>query len=690
MFQGTRRPSLALIINRRLLILPGVILLIAGILACGGESNGSPGEEIDVAAPVQSSDAASSVTPGPVNVEGRLYFPQRTVLTFERAGEVDEVLVSAGQSVTEGQVLARLKSDHFPLLEEEIARLRFQIAEARNNIKLINLDYSGEPLLVAQREENVARLELANTQAQDLLDDIDQNYNDRLTAAISERDQAQNALDAANDALSDVQRDLDADHEQVIAAAEQTEADAELALDLARERLQDYREDLSDEAIRAGDQVTRAELALDQAVDRLEDYKEDIQQGTIRSRDRVTEAEVALDLHREALQDFLDEHERRVIRARTMVGAADEALDFAKAPLTQFLREPIRDTELDGNPVDVAKLNSLQAAVDLAEANLTKAEEDLVELQEGPDSLRIQELRSNVTVAELNLSQAEDDLAELEEGPDPVLLQELESNVTVATLNLERARDSLAELEEGPDILVLNQLQSRVNLAEVNLEQARKRLTEAEEGPDELIVPRLELNVTLAQRRLDLSERELEDLIEEGPNRDSVEFTERQIASRRAQIDDLFEAPDAVKLAQIASLEASIYRHLERIGDIEEEMDEYSLVAPANGILYLVNVEGNDQVSKHSQVMELLDPGEVIIKGFVDAIDVKHVNVGSQALVNLESLPGQELTGSVIYLAEDPRTERGVISYEVVIQVDLEPGQQVPLRLSAVDAVVLP
>lgn len=690
MFQGTgRSPFIRTLVNRAF-ILPGVLLLIVGILACGGEGSDSPAEAIGRSVPGQSSESPASATPAMIPVEGRLNFPLRTILTFERAGEVDEVLVSAGESVTEGQVLARLNSDHFPALEEEIARLRFQIAEARNNIRLINLDYSGEPLLVAQREESVARLELANTQARDLLDDIDQGYSDRLTAARSERDQAQIALDSATDALSDTHRDLNADHEQVVAAAEQAKADAELALDLARERLEDYRKDLSDEAIRAGDQVTRAELALDQAVNRLEDYKEDIQQGIVRSSDQVTEAELALDLNRDALQDFLDEHERRVIRARTMVGAADEALDAAKAPLTQFLREPIRDTEIDGNPVDIAKLNSLQAAVDLAEANLSKAEADLSELQEGPDALRIQELRSNVSVAELNLSQAEDDLAELEEGPDPVLLQELESNVTVATLNLERARDALAELEEGPDILVLNQLQSRVNLAEVNLEQARKRLTEAQEGPDELVVPLLEVNITLAQRRLDLAERELEELVEEGPNRDSVELTERQISSRLVQIDELFEGPDAVQRAQIASLESSIARFLERIGDIEEEMAEYSLVAPTGGIVFLVNVEEEDQVSKNSQVLELLDPSEVTINGFVDASDIKHVSVGSQARVQLESLPGQELTGAVTYLAEDPRTERGVISYEVVIQVHLEPGQQVPARLSPVDAVLLP
>lgn len=666
--------------------------LLLASLACGMVASLSPEQASGEtgAAPDQAGTASIQAASQQIDVEARLHFPLRQELTFERSGEVVEVLVNPGDRVAEGQLLARLNSDHFPILEEEMARLRHQIAEARENIRLIRLDYSAEPVLDAQRRENVARLELANTQAEEFLDDIDQNYGDRLTAARSERDQARVALDAATDALSDAHRDLDANHSQVVAAARQARAQAELSLDQANDRLTDYRKNLSDDAVRAGDRVTESGVALDLAVDRLEDYKEDLQQNEIRARDRVTKAERALDLARDALQDFLDEHYRRVIRARTVVGAADDALDAAKTPLTQFLRSPIRDVEVDGKPVDVAKLNSLQAAVDLAEANLDKAEEDLAELEEGPDLLRVQELESNVSVAQLNLDQARDDLAELEEGPDPVLLQELETSVNVAELNLERAKEDLTELRAGPDILVLNQLQSQVDLAQVNVSQATKRLNEALEGPDPLIVPGLEVNVTLAQRRLDFAERELQDLLDDGPEKDSVPLMETEIATRLAQIDQLYESPDAVKLAQIEALNAMIAMALDRMGDIEEEMGEYALLAPRDGFVFLVNVEEDDLVNKHSRVIELLDPSQVIVKGFIDASEVQNVATGSTAAVKVDSLPGTELTGVVSMVSEDPVTERGIIRYEVEIRVELPPGQQVPLRLAGVEATILP
>ena len=669
-------------------LLFSALFLFTALLACQGQSTPGPAEQAanspaDIAQPVKP-------TPEQIEVQARLDFPRRAELTFDRAGEVEEILVGPGQRVAEGEILARLDSDHFPALEEELARLRFQIAEARDNIRKINKDYGDEPVIEAQRVETVARLELANTQSQDFFEDIDQNYNDRLTALIAERDQAKVALDGAMDVLAETERDLEADHGQVQAVAEQARVDAELALDRALEQLEDYKKDLSDEAIRAGDRVTEADLFLDQANERLGDYRKDLEESTVRARDRVTELELALDVARQTLKDFLAEHDRQVIRARTMVGAADEALDAAKAPLTQFLRTPIRDTEVDGKPVDIGKLNSLQAAVDLAEANLEKAEEDLAELAEGPDSFRVQELESNVSVAELNLAQAREDLAELEEGPDPILLQELESSVRVAELNLSRTKENLADLEEGPDLLVLNQLQSRVDLARVNLSQTKKRLTEEMEGPDPLILPRLKLNVTLAQQRLELADRNVQDLLDDGPDRKSVPLMEQEIATRLAQIDELYEGPDSLQLAQIESLNAAISLALERMGDIEEEMEETLLRAPFDGLVVLLNVEEDDRVSKNSRVMELLDPANIKVLGFVDATYIEYLSVGVQAKVAIDSLPGQELTGQVSFVAEDPRTERGVISYAVEIEVDLPPGSEVPARLSAVDAVLLP
>ena len=239
-------------------------------------------------------------------------------------------------------------------------------------------------------------------------------------------------------------------------------------------------------------------------------------------------------------------------------------------------------------------------------------------------------------------------------------------------------------------MLVLNQLQTQVDFARVNLAQARKKLSEEMEGPNELVLPRLELNVTLAERRLDLAERRLRDLIDDGPEIKSVPLMEQEIATRLVQIEELFEGPDSVQLAQIESLNAAITLALDRIGDIEEEMDEVLLRAPFGGIIYLVNVEEEDLVSGDSRVFDLIDPDEVILEGFVDATEVDNVRQGATAQVAFDSVPGQTFSGEVTVVEADPRTERGVISYPVTIDVDIPDGYEIPFRLSAVDVVVFP
>ena len=671
------------------------LLLLVGSIAYGtnslfgGTALPPPGSS---AAPTTPPNGSPQTQPGPaeISVTSRLAFPRRAELTFERAGEVEEILVSQGDWVTEGQILARLNTDRFPVLEEELVRLHYQVAEARDTIQKINLGYDYEPVTVAQREETVARLEYANTQTEDFFEDIDRNHADALTAAMDNRDRAKSALETAQDDLAEVVRDLDANHEQVLAQAFQAKADAKLALDQVMERLDDYKEDLGDNTVRARDRVTEAELALDLAKDRLDDYQENLGDDSVRARDRVTEAELALDLSKDRLDDFITEHDRLIIRTRTLVGAADDALDAAEKPLTQFLRSPIRDLEADNKPVDVAKLRSLQAAVELAESNLTQAKDDLAELQEGPDPLRLQELESNITVAELNLTQAKDDLAELEEGPDVFRLEELESNVTVAELNLTQARDDLAEFEKGPDLLILDQLQAQVDLARVILAQAEKFLNEELEGPGRLIIRQLTLAVELAETGLGFAERDVADLIEDGPDRKAVPLREKEIATRLAEIDKLYQQPDALELAQIESIEAGITLAFERMDDIREEMEETLLRAPFDGVIFLLNVEADDRVSKHSRVMELLDPQEVVVEGLVDATQVRFVNAGTAARVTIDSLPGQELTGKVTQVAQDPSTERGIIRYPITIKVDLPAGVEVPPRLSAVTSVVTP
>jgi hypothetical protein len=77
------------------------------------------------------------------------------------------------------------------------------------------------------------------------------------------------------------------------------------------------------------------------------------------------------------------------------------------------------------------------------------------------------------------------------------------------------------------------------------------------------------------------------------------------------------------------------------------------------------------------------------VAGLIGAIDFRFVEKRARARVTIGSLPGEEFEGTVTRVAEEPRTERGVVSYPVRIAVDLPEGFEVPVRLSPVTTVIL-
>lgn len=75
--------------------------------------------------------------------------------------------------------------------------------------------------------------------------------------------------------------------------------------------------------------------------------------------------------------------------------------------------------------------------------------------------------------------------------------------------------------------------------------------------------------------------------------------------------------------------------------------------------------------------------------GLVDAIDLPFVQVQALARLQIGSLPGRELFGVVTSVGNNPRTERGVVSYSIDIAVELPNDAVVPIGPSSVAVVVV-
>ena len=491
-----------------------------------------------------------------VVVNGSLVFPRQVETSFDTAGEVDAVLVSQGDRVAAGQLLARLDPDVTIALRQELSEAVLKVDQTNEALDRAWLKYELFPLEDAQRQRNIVK-------------------------------------------------------------AEQEIADAE-------ERITDYLYDHSQLVVNAETAGTNAELAVASAEDALADYEEDfLRDRRQRSLDiaalkaRTNSLELSMEQIRMRLDNINLDYQDREAKARVAFQQAEVAVEVAEDNVTAFLRDPIPDYN-NRKPIDLDILNRLKTLLREAEVELLSRENTLNDL-ESSRQLEVEEGESQLVLLQSQMDQVREDLDELE-----------------------------SFVEEDLGFL---RLSAAVDAARVALTQTEHDLAELREGPDEALLAVMRRDVELARERR----------------------------------EDLNEEPE---LLEIEVLEDTLVTVQTRIGEIHEEMGELELYAPISGIVSLVNVAAGDLVTEDSRVLEITDPSGVAIDGIIGANDLPYVRVDSAARVTIDSVPGRKFQGFVAELAEEPRTERGVVSYEVLISVEVPAGVEVPVGLSPVSAII--
>ena len=99
-------------------------------------------------------------------------------------------------------------------------------------------------------------------------------------------------------------------------------------------------------------------------------------------------------------------------------------------------------------------------------------------------------------------------------------------------------------------------------------------------------------------------------------------------------------------------------------------------------------MEPDDEVTRDSRIIEIVDPAVLEVESFVDASNAKLISSGARATVTIENLPDYIFTSSVSSVSNKPRTERGIIGYAVTISVEVSAGTEVPVGLSSVSVVI--
>lgn len=569
-------------------------------------------------------------------------------LAFRNAGRLRELNVQLGQRVQAGDVLARL----------DTADLEAQLAQAEANLKIQRLRL--EALQAGPRAEEVAAARAAYDAALATYERVRQGPTPaEIRAAEAAVESARAQLESARAQLqSKSQAPLPND----VAAAEAAVAQAQAALDAAEAAYQ-----LKLQAPTPAD-LAAAEAAVAQA-------EAAVAKAQAEFDARASSDAVAADLR----------------RAEADVAAAELALENARKNLDDLRAKP--------RPQDV---QAAQAAVYKAAVALQKAEADLFAAS-GRDQRTRAPLEQAVAQARAELAVAEANLAKVNVPATPAELAAAEKAVSVAEANLAAARARLASLRSGAD-----REQARLNLesAKAALASARARSEQVKAGPAPAELAAAEQQVKSARAALASAQARLEYVRTGAPEaeleaaRRAVEAAEANLAAAQARLEQVKAGPSEADLrvaqanlqaakaqmdARLASVtQTDIALQMEQVRQAEAayqlarwNLENATLAAPFDGVVAGIGANPGEIVTNTTPIVTLVNSAEVRVDVMVDEVDVARLDVGKEAIIQLDALPGKQFRGRVVGISPNAIVQQGLASYLVTLAVE---GEQLPPR----------
>ncbi|MFO7742293.1 MAG: efflux RND transporter periplasmic adaptor subunit [Anaerolineae bacterium] len=321
----------------------------------------------------------------------------------------------------------------------------------------------------------------------------------------------------------------------------------------------------------------------------------------------------------------------------------------------------------------------LSLEIERAKANLASAEARLTRLRRGTQTEEVEAVRANLRAAEARVSAAVAERDRLARGPGAAQIAAAEAEVASALTAQKKAEDwhettlecrtfkiskgdpiklPSGEVIPAPEsiereicpLLGAPEEQARYRLEAANeaLEAARTRLQEMKDGASESQLRAVEANVTSAAANRDAARAQLEITLEGA--------TDEQIAAAEAGVE---QARSSVKQAELA-------------------LEQTVLKAPFDGTVAAVDIAIGSQASAGLPVVTLVDASRFHVNVSVDEMEIGQLATGQTARLTFGALSNTVVTGTIERIAEDAGLDRGVITYDV--RIDLVPTDA-PIRV---------
>jgi len=385
--------------------------------------------------------------------------------------------------------------------------------------------------------------------------------------------------------------------------------------------------------VERGDLTVEITAAGNLALSRTEDLSIDLfyQEGAVEEvlveeGDIVEEGQALVKLDTEEWEDNLDELQDKLTEAERALTAKKRALVQAERKVIDLEREVV-DKEDDVTKAE-RQVTAKEIAVSQAQLNLDTAEYDLSEIDE-------------VKEAQDAVDEAEDNLRLIRMVQRGELGGGLQGNFAYWNELEVRAEEELAEAQEELQE-ILNDLSTRIS-DDVALDVAEKQLQ-------------------VKQKQLALEDAQI-----------AVDDAEKAVADARYTLEDAqLDVEDARH--DVGDAQLDVEDAQKALGDTQEELEKANskspiIVAPFDGFITKVNVEGGDEVLSGTVAVQLADPNKFEAEIMVSEMDISQIKEGGEAWVQVDALSGLTLPAEVTHISPTATISQGVVNYKVKVEV---------------------
>ncbi len=415
------------------------------------------------------------------------------------------------------------------------------------------------------------------------------------------------------------------------------------------------------------------------------------------------------------MEDFELQYQNDLTQALQAEANAEVALANAEDALSDFSFTLGRIVTFDDEAIE--SMRRLTVAVEQAQATLNTAAGDVLKLQMGSDPLLRQQLeaaaeldRANlekiqsgldtpgngtatpvtpqVEAAQTRLALAEEALANLSPDSDPSEVALREEEVSAALASLATEEQSSAAIQAGVYPYEVELQVANLFLAQANLEDAIERLLALQLGPDPVGLALKEAQLVLSEANLAKSREDLAGMIA-GPVPEEIESARIELALVQVKLPESEEAlqilMEGAEELDVALARQRIEVALDDLAIAEGNFTSLTIVAPFDGIVSSVNftpgqnieVGTGSRLDPVDRLIQLVDSSVLEMVPLVDESDVGHVEIGQEATISVNALPGNLVHGTVasistIAIGGGQALDDGRAHYEVNISASVE------------------